>query len=50
MSGKIEALISQMTVEDKVSMLAGADQWHTVPVKRLGEMSFTSFFAEESHH
>lgn len=36
MSDRIEALISQMTLEEKVSMLAGADQWHTVPVKRLG--------------
>ncbi len=36
MNEKIEALISQMTLEDKVSLLAGADQWHTVPVKRLG--------------
>ena len=35
MSDKIEALISQMAVEEKVSMLAGADQWHTVPIKRL---------------
>jgi beta-glucosidase len=36
MSDKIETLISQMTLEDKVSLLAGADAWHTVPVKRLG--------------
>src|SRR5512136_1787062 len=36
MNQKIEALISQMTLEEKVSLLAGADQWHTVPVKRLG--------------
>jgi beta-glucosidase len=33
---KIESLIAQMTLEEKVSMLAGADFWHTVPVKRLG--------------
>ena len=36
MSDKIETLISQMTVEEKISLLAGADAWHTVPVKRLG--------------
>jgi beta-glucosidase len=32
----IESLIAQMTLEEKISMLAGADMWHTVPVKRLG--------------
>jgi beta-glucosidase len=36
MSDRIETLISQMTLEEKVSLLAGADMWHTVPVKRLG--------------
>jgi beta-glucosidase len=36
MNDQIEGLISQMTLEDKVSLLAGADQWHTVPIKRLG--------------
>jgi beta-glucosidase len=33
---KIENLIAQMTLEEKVSMLAGADMWHTVPIERLG--------------
>src|SRR5512136_1131853 len=32
----IDHLLSQMTLEEKVSLLAGADFWHTVPVKRLG--------------
>ena len=32
----IEKLISEMTLDEKISMLAGADLWHTVPVKRLG--------------
>lgn len=36
MNARIEELISQMTLEEKVSMLAGADAWHTVPVERLG--------------
>ena len=36
MSDKIETLISQMTLEEKISLLAGADMWHTVPIKRLG--------------
>ena len=32
----IEELIQQMTLEEKISLLAGADLWHTVPVPRLG--------------
>jgi beta-glucosidase len=36
MSDKIEELLSQMTLPEKVSLLAGADMWHTVPVERLG--------------
>jgi beta-glucosidase len=32
----IEYLLSQMTLDEKISLLAGADLWHTVPVKRLG--------------
>jgi beta-glucosidase len=36
MSDKIEQLIAQMTFEEKVSLLAGADMWHTVPIERLG--------------
>jgi beta-glucosidase len=36
MNDKIENLIAQMTLEEKVSMLAGADMWRTVPVERLG--------------
>ena len=31
----IELLISQLTLEEKISLLAGADMWHTVPVERL---------------
>jgi beta-glucosidase len=36
MNENIESLTAQMTLEEKTSMLAGADLWHTVPVKRLG--------------
>ncbi len=36
MSEKIEKLIQQMKLDEKISMLAGADLWHTVPVERLG--------------
>jgi len=36
MTDRIEDLVTQMTLEEKVSMLAGADDWHTVSVERLG--------------
>jgi len=36
MDEKIQAVIARMTLEEKVSMLAGVDVWHTVPVARLG--------------
>ena len=32
----LEDLLRQMTLQEKVSMLAGADMWQTVPVERLG--------------
>ncbi|RDW95117.1 beta-glucosidase-4 [Coleophoma crateriformis] len=31
----VEALLDQLTLEEKVSLLAGANIWETVPVKRL---------------
>ena len=40
MSEKIETLISQLTLEEKISMLAGADMWRSVPIERLGIPSF----------
>jgi beta-glucosidase len=36
MNDKIGNLVTQMTLEDKISVLAGADMWTTVPVERLG--------------
>jgi beta-glucosidase len=33
---QIEELVQQMTIEEKISMLAGADLWHSVGVPRLG--------------
>ena len=36
MEEKIEALIQQLTLDEKVALLAGADMWHTVPIERLG--------------
>jgi beta-glucosidase len=32
----IEDLLSQMTLQEKVALLAGTNMWHTVPVERLG--------------
>src|SRR5512139_16474 len=37
---RIDDLLSQMTIEEKISMLAGADLWHSVAVKRLGIPQF----------
>ncbi|HEX5807303.1 MAG TPA: glycoside hydrolase family 3 protein, partial [Anaerolineales bacterium] len=33
---RIEELLGQMTLEEKISMLAGADLWHSVAIPRLG--------------
>ena len=33
---QIDELLSQMTLEEKISILAGADLWHSVAVPRLG--------------
>ena len=32
----VEELLRQMTLQEKVAMLAGTDDWYTVPVERLG--------------
>src|SRR5438094_9417096 len=32
----LEELLGQMTLPEKVSMLAGTNTWYTVPVERLG--------------
>jgi beta-glucosidase len=37
---RIDELLSQMTLEEKISMLAGADLWHSVPIPRLGIPQF----------
>ena len=36
----VKDLLSQMTLEEKISMLAGADLWHSVGVPRLGIPQF----------
>jgi beta-glucosidase len=37
---QIDELLGQMTLEEKISMLAGADLWHSVVVPRLGIPQF----------
>ncbi len=32
----VSALLAQLTIEEKVSLLDGADFWRTQPVERLG--------------
>src|SRR3989442_3339614 len=32
----VEELLSQMTMQEKVALLAGTNTWYTVPVERLG--------------
>ena len=32
----IDSLLAQMTLDEKVSLMAGASVWYTVPVERLG--------------
>jgi beta-glucosidase len=36
MPDSIDDLLARMTLQEKVSLLAGADFWHTVPIERLG--------------
>ena len=38
----IEKVISAMTTDDKIALLAGKDVWHTVPIPRLGIPSISS--------
>ena len=37
---RVDDLLKQMTIEEKISMLAGADLWHSVPVPRLAIPQF----------
>jgi beta-glucosidase len=37
---RIESLLSQMSLEEKVAMVSGADMWRTVPNERLGIPEF----------
>jgi beta-glucosidase len=38
---RIDDLVKQMSLDEKISLLAGADLWHTVPIARLGIPSIT---------
>ena len=33
---RVEEILAQLTLKEKVSLLAGRDNWHTVPITRLG--------------
>jgi len=37
---RIDDLLKQMTLDEKISMLAGADLWHSVAISRLGIPQF----------
>jgi beta-glucosidase len=37
---RIDSLIQQMTLDEKISMLAGADLWHSMAIPRLGIPQF----------
>ncbi len=37
----VEALLSQLTLKEKVALLSGLDIWRTVPIERLGIPSIT---------
>ncbi len=37
---RVDELLQRMTIEEKISMLAGADLWHSVEVPRLGIPQF----------
>ena len=38
---RIEGLLAQMTLEEKVALLSGKNAWQTVPIERLGIPSLT---------
>jgi beta-glucosidase len=40
-SQRVESLLSQLTLKEKISLLSGKDHWNTMPVERLGIPSLT---------
>ena len=41
MEQRIEELLSQLTLKEKVALMSGRDNWRTVPIERLGIPSLT---------
>jgi hypothetical protein len=54
MSTDIEEILSLLTLEEKVSLLAGADEWQTQGIERLGvgvvKVRTTNSGAHKYHH
>jgi beta-glucosidase len=40
-NARLSQLLSQMTLEEKVSLLSGKDSWNTTPIERMGIPSLT---------
>ncbi len=38
---RVEALLAEMTLQEKVALLSGKDAWHTAPIERLNIASVT---------
>ncbi len=38
---KAEELLNQLTISEKIALFSGLDNWHTVPIERLGIPSLT---------
>ena len=41
LDSRVESLLSQLTLKEKVALLSGCDTWSTVPIERLGIPSRT---------
>ena len=41
LDSRVESLVSQLTVKEKVALLSGRDAWNTAPIERLGIPSLT---------
>ncbi len=41
LDARVETLLEEMTLEEKVSLLSGKNSWQTVPIERLGIPSLT---------